>query len=257
MSINYDYVIGVIEQFADKNRNLKVLDYGCGRGEVIIPLRAKGINAYGADIFHSGPAVSELLKKENLLGDVIRVIKNDILDFPDNFFDLVVCNQVFEHVRDLDKVLGEIARVLKPDGVLYTLFPPKEIILEGHTKIPLLHWFGKTRTRYNYALLMRRLGFGNTKSVKNLSLEESVIRKINYLDTKTFYRTEKDLNDLFDKYYQFTHKEEELIRIRAENLDNFSGKLILSGLKTPMIREIGKFFFTRLAGYLIIATPKP
>jgi 2-polyprenyl-6-hydroxyphenyl methylase / 3-demethylubiquinone-9 3-methyltransferase len=39
------------------------------------------------------------------------------LPFPSNDFDLVTCCDVLEHVNDLDAVVGEIARVLKPGGV--------------------------------------------------------------------------------------------------------------------------------------------
>ncbi|MEB2343612.1 MAG: class I SAM-dependent methyltransferase [Deltaproteobacteria bacterium] len=45
------------------------------------------------------------------------------LSFPDAAFDVVVCNEVFEHVPALDAALGEIARVLRPGGVLLATFP--------------------------------------------------------------------------------------------------------------------------------------
>lgn len=43
--------------------------------------------------------------------------------FPDRCFDGVICNQVLEHVFDPDRFLGEIARVLKPRGVLLLTVP--------------------------------------------------------------------------------------------------------------------------------------
>jgi hypothetical protein len=45
------------------------------------------------------------------------------LSFPDGGFDVVVCNEVFEHVPALDAALAEIARVLRPGGVLLATFP--------------------------------------------------------------------------------------------------------------------------------------
>ena len=48
------------------------------------------------------------------------------LDFPDNHFDFIFSNAVFEHINDPDKAASEVARVLKPGGVfsvLVHLFP--------------------------------------------------------------------------------------------------------------------------------------
>ena len=44
--------------------------------------------------------------------------RGEALPFEDRSFDLVCCCDVFEHVEDLDAVLREIGRVLKPGGVL-------------------------------------------------------------------------------------------------------------------------------------------
>ena len=45
------------------------------------------------------------------------------LTFPDASFDLVLCNELFEHVQDLDLAFREIARVLRPGGRLLSTFP--------------------------------------------------------------------------------------------------------------------------------------
>ena len=46
-----------------------------------------------------------------------------LFPFPDRNFDGIVCNQVLEHVFTPDQFLGEIHRVLKPDGKLLLTVP--------------------------------------------------------------------------------------------------------------------------------------
>jgi SAM-dependent methyltransferase len=58
------------------------------------------------------------------------------LTFPDASFDIVLCNELFEHIYDLNKALREIARVLRPSGLLLSTFPmafgQKESIIKAH-----------------------------------------------------------------------------------------------------------------------------
>lgn len=44
--------------------------------------------------------------------------------FPDESFDAIVSDAVFEHIRDLGKVLVDFKRILKPGGVIYATFGP-------------------------------------------------------------------------------------------------------------------------------------
>lgn len=47
----------------------------------------------------------------------IRMMNASSLEFPDNHFDYVYSNAVFEHINDIDKACSEIARVLNNGGI--------------------------------------------------------------------------------------------------------------------------------------------
>lgn len=57
--------------------------------------------------------LSEMAKKGKVF---THLGKGESLEFPDNSFDLVVCNNVLDHVQDTNACLAEIYRVLKPGG---------------------------------------------------------------------------------------------------------------------------------------------
>lgn len=48
-----------------------------------------------------------------------HVVDVEEIPYPDGRFDIIIANHMLYHIPDLSKALGEIARVLKPGGVLY------------------------------------------------------------------------------------------------------------------------------------------
>jgi len=96
----------------------KVLDYGCGRGELSRYLLDQGANVHGIDI--TSMYIKEAKDHCNLGGydtDKFRFYVMDAheMDFPNNFFDLVVGLGILHHL-ELNVALLEIHRVLKPGG---------------------------------------------------------------------------------------------------------------------------------------------
>jgi 2-polyprenyl-3-methyl-5-hydroxy-6-metoxy-1,4-benzoquinol methylase len=92
----------------------KVLDFGCGAGQIVKVLRDSGISAFGCEAFYDGgryPVPDEL-------SGVILAMQGNVIPFPSCMFDLVINNQVMEHVQDIDAILSEIHRVLKPNGIV-------------------------------------------------------------------------------------------------------------------------------------------
>ena len=62
---------------------------------------------------------------------------NEIVDiqdipYPDDYFDLIYCSNVLEHVEDDAKAMNELYRVLKPGGTALILVPINGISYEGY-----------------------------------------------------------------------------------------------------------------------------
>jgi ubiquinone/menaquinone biosynthesis C-methylase UbiE len=66
------------------------------------------------------------------------------IPFPDNCYDVVVCNHVYEHVPDSGQMMEEIFRILRPGGVCYFAAGNKYGLIEGHYHLPFLSWLPKS-----------------------------------------------------------------------------------------------------------------
>jgi 2-polyprenyl-3-methyl-5-hydroxy-6-metoxy-1,4-benzoquinol methylase len=112
MDVTSRFVLDFAERFARQHPGAKILDFGCGAGRLVQAGRAAGLDMTGADVYYGGSKTRDEAERLGLVGDAIREMREGRLDFTDSSFDLVVNNQVLEHVADLDAALGEIHRVL-------------------------------------------------------------------------------------------------------------------------------------------------
>lgn len=208
---NYRYVL---EQATDLARGGRVLDYGCGSGDVVAAGRSRGLDILGVDTFYAGSRAQEIAAREGLLGSSVFAMEAGRIPFPAASFDVVVSNQVFEHVEDIDGALSEIARVLRPDGALLALFPTSEVIREGHCGVPCVHWFRRdSRLRYPYMRAMRALGFGRFKAGK--THRQWSIDFLKWLDSFTRYRRIPELQAAMTRAgFAVQHEEAHYIRFR-------------------------------------------
>ncbi len=98
-----------------------VLDIGCGNGEVLQLLRSISsgpFNGHGLDL---GASVVEKLQRKGLNG--CRHDAGEPLPYADASFDTVVCSEVIEHLVDVDRLIREARRVLRPGGTLLLTTP--------------------------------------------------------------------------------------------------------------------------------------
>ncbi|MDF2391395.1 methyltransferase domain-containing protein [Aeromonas sp. 2HA2] len=97
----------------------KHLDYGCGVGFVVGLLGSKlfGKDSYGVDV---SKVALDIAKERGIESKKLFLLQDHKIPFPDNFFDLITCCDVVEHL-ELDDILNlssELNRVLSPNGVL-------------------------------------------------------------------------------------------------------------------------------------------
>ena len=89
-----------------------VLDVGCGEGQVARLASSLGARAAGVDPTSAQLAVAA----ERGGGPTYARAVAAALPFADDTFDAVVACLVFEHIRDVDDAIAEVARVLVPNG---------------------------------------------------------------------------------------------------------------------------------------------
>ena len=108
-----------------------VLDVGCGSCQSLLELRRIGACVYGIE---ADPNVNSIAEHFDL-----NVHIGSIWDrpFPGVRFDLVVMNQVIEHIPDPEKSLALVAERLKPDGQVVLSFPNAG---SAYRKICGRHW---------------------------------------------------------------------------------------------------------------------
>lgn len=106
----------------------RVLDFGLGSGNNSLPFLKAGLEVYGVEVAqHSRELISENLDYHGLAHSFLdRVSIQDPpltqLPYDDNFFDLVISNQVHYYSTSEDELHGvnqELSRVLKPGGTIF------------------------------------------------------------------------------------------------------------------------------------------
>lgn len=229
----------------------RVLDYGCGAGQVVKALRDAGVDAYGADAFYQGGNSLKRLENDPLfLSGVIRRMSGDQTDFDSATFDLAVSNQVLEHVEDLNRVLDELYRVLKPGGAVLSLFPDKGVWREGHCGIPFLHRFPKgSRARTVYAFTLRSCGFGYFKDGR--TRWDWSRNFCQWLDNWTYYRTLDEIHASFQRRFtQLEHIEDTYLAYR---LRRSSLAPLATISRSRMIRPASRVFLRKMMGLVFWA----
>lgn len=135
----------------------RVLDVGCGYGEILGYLRMRR----SCEVLGLEPSPQTARAGETLFG--IRIVPALVEDhaFGDEIFDLVVCNHTLEHVDDPARFLAMLKPRIASGGMLYVevpnvLWPSGGFALEAFLYDEHLQTF----SAWNLFLLLERCGFG-------------------------------------------------------------------------------------------------
>lgn len=111
----------------------RVLDIGCGRGELVFSAAKQGAQCVGIDYSVEAIRLAQLAcsKKNKALRDMVKFYVMDAkkIKFGKNAFDVVILTDVVEHLygHELKIVFNHIKRVLKENGILIVHTAPNKI----------------------------------------------------------------------------------------------------------------------------------
>ena len=123
-------------QLAGDLSGKRVLDIGCGRGELVLQSAMRGADAWGIDY---APVAVEISSGATARADAAARERTHIeqmdvkaMQFDDASFDVVFMMDVVEHLypHELARAFDEIARVMRPGGLLVLHTSPNKVFEE-------------------------------------------------------------------------------------------------------------------------------
>jgi SAM-dependent methyltransferase len=129
----------------------RALDLGCGDGRLTTDLDAGELTA--ADV---SPVALERAARRLPDARIVELEPDAPLPFDDGSFDIVLCTETIEHIRDVQLFLSEIRRVLRPGGTL-ALSTPAHLPL-ARLPAPLSPHL-RLLSRHSLRRLLDQLGF--------------------------------------------------------------------------------------------------
>lgn len=126
-----DYIKSIIKKHFPKEKNIQILDLGCGSGAFLYFLKEDGyLNLEGVDASLEQVELSKELGLENIIfGDLLEVLKSK----SGNSYDFIISFDVLEHFSKVEilEIVKEVYRVLKSDGKYLIHVPNGAAIFPG------------------------------------------------------------------------------------------------------------------------------
>lgn len=183
--------------------NAKILDVGCGEGGISIAFGRGGkTEVYSIDIELSRIYKSKVRAREEKTS--INFLLADALNLPfrKGAFNIVICNDVIEHVPKPEQLVNEIRRILRNGGFLYLCAPnslsPFLIIRDAHYNL------------FGVSLMSHKIGKCYVTKIRKISEKYDVYGPFNYWLLKAILG---DMFRIFDCYYEQQSRVEKILRI--------------------------------------------
>lgn len=113
------------------HRGGRILDIGCGNGNISIYLGMQGYQVTGIDI--SEKTIRKARSINRLPNVEFKVSSAEALGNTNETFDAIVCSEVLEHLRDPGMILSYVGRLLGFNGILIVTVPngrgPRELLV--------------------------------------------------------------------------------------------------------------------------------
>ena len=145
----------LIGTYAPPQKPIKLLDIGCGTGELLRELSFLG-KVSGID---NSPQAIAFCKERGLKN--VFLAEGTNIPFRDDTFDIVLCLDVLEHIENDDAALKEIRRIAKPEGTIIIFVPTFRFLWGKSDEL------GHHLRRYRLKELRKKIGQNGLKVVRS------------------------------------------------------------------------------------------
>jgi 2-polyprenyl-3-methyl-5-hydroxy-6-metoxy-1,4-benzoquinol methylase len=125
----------IVLSWIPKTAGLRVLNAGCGSGEMTALLAQNPLWQIDAfDVDEEAIQLSQMLKAQLGLSNV-NISKADIETFMGKDYDVVICNDVLEHLENPGIAVSKLVQMLKPGGTLCISVPALQWLFGYHDEL--------------------------------------------------------------------------------------------------------------------------
>lgn len=137
---SYWHVISVVKQNF-RSGDQKLLDFGCGKGDCSVIHSRIGYEVFGFDLSPNNVAIAKRLAHKYGVTERthFQVSAAEDLDYPSDFFDLIVGTDILHHV-EISRALSECSRVLKKGGLAIFHEPMRVPVFDALRETKLGTW---------------------------------------------------------------------------------------------------------------------
>ena len=122
-------------QFSGTRQGMKLLDVACGTGVVALTAARQGVEVEGIDL--TPELISRAIENSKIMGLKAKFVEGDVefLPYKENEFDVILSQYGHMFAPRPAVVVKELARVLKPGGILAFSTWPKELFMGKFFKL--------------------------------------------------------------------------------------------------------------------------
>ena len=193
-----EYVIPYLEDTAPYFHDYDMLEIGCAEGGLVKEFTSSGLHITGLELNKQRADTARHFNR------YLGIFQGDITDrnlsveLLNRCFDLIIMQDVIEHISDKDTALSNVKQLLRYNGYLYITFPTRQSPFAGHQQnlkswlryLPYLSYFPDKVIRF--------VG----KLAKDKGIEEVIHNKYNAVDMTLFEQKCQNMGfKIIDKNY--------------------------------------------------------
>jgi ubiquinone/menaquinone biosynthesis C-methylase UbiE len=137
-----------------------LLEVGCGAGIDLVRFARAGAIVTGIDLSTTAIELARKNIEQNGLNADLWVMNGESMQFPDNSFDVVYAHGVLQYTADVENMVAEIHRVVKPGGEVVVMVYNRNSwlnLMRRVTKVPLEHEDAPVLKKYSISELKQFL----------------------------------------------------------------------------------------------------